>query len=56
MANRNIPKTANEERFPMDSNRAASKLTKDATGQVGSAYVFQLSTHKYLQNLLNFGY
>lgn len=56
MTNKNIPKTVNEERFPTDSNRAANKLTKDATGQVGSAYVFQLSTHKYLQNLLNFEY
>lgn len=56
MANKNIPKTANEERFPTDINRDTSKLTKDAKGQVGSVYVFQLGTHKYFQSLLNFGY
>lgn len=56
MADKNIPKTVKKDRFPTDINKDASKLTKDTTGQVGSVYVFQLSTHKYFQNFLNFGY
>lgn len=35
MADKNIPKTVNKDRFPTDINKDASKLTKDTQDKLG---------------------